>query len=196
MRVPTATPDDPHFRRLPDRPTLGFGQHDARSQAADVWAGMVPAEMKGTTMKIVAVSEMCSCQSPCMEDRAASNQYMAVGMPGNVMDYRVCDLCGLPIQGTQATHVEADSREGNEAKVRLADIETRHVWFSGVGEPAGCDLIAEDGEDLNIPGGPESDWYDLLGIVGQDGRWQWDGEGEPTDFNRNTVTSIVAFVAK
>jgi len=71
---------------------------------------------------------------------------------------------------------------------RLGDLGTAHVWFISVGCPAGCDLIADDSES------PVPDaWADLNGTIAEN-KWTWDGEGNPTDANANTVTNIVAFV--
>ena len=78
-------------------------------------------------------------------------------------------------------------------KTRLGDLGTGHVWFTSVGQPTGCDLAAEDGEPLSLPGESESDWLDLEGAINGN-RWEWDGNGKPIDFNGNTVTRIVAFV--
>lgn len=77
--------------------------------------------------------------------------------------------------------------------VRLGAIEATHVWFSGVGAPAGCDLIAEDGQpSVELP---HEDWYELEGTIEGD-KWQWNGEGNPTDWKGNTVQKITAFVPK
>jgi hypothetical protein len=89
---------------------------------------------------------------------------------------------------------ERDEEIGNQTidaneYVRLADVATSHIWFTSVGQPSGCDLIADDDEELCIPDG----WDDLTGTVA-DNQWTWDGFGKPTDFNANTVQRIVAFV--
>lgn len=81
--------------------------------------------------------------------------------------------------------------------MRLGDLGTGHVWFTSVGQPAGCDLRADDGEPLQLPGdnlGGEGNWWDLEGTV-KDGRWEWDGRGSPRDGNGNTVQKITAFTA-
>ena len=79
---------------------------------------------------------------------------------------------------------------------RLGDLGVSHVWFTSVGQPAGCDLRAEDGDELCLPGdntgGDGSDWWDLEGEV-ESGKWEWDGEGDPQDWRANTVTRIVAY---
>lgn len=81
---------------------------------------------------------------------------------------------------------------------QLGAIETYHVWFVSTGSPAGCDLIAEDGE-LCLPGdstpGDASRWWDLSGDVAGD-RWEWDGRGNPRDMNGNSVTRIVAHLPR
>ena len=74
--------------------------------------------------------------------------------------------------------------------IRLGDLGTAHVWFCGVGAPAGRDLIAEEGEPLELP---REGWWDLEGTVEGD-KWTWDGNGNPTDERANTVQRIVAFV--
>lgn len=86
-------------------------------------------------------------------------------------------------------------------KTRLGDLGTRHVWFTSVYYPSGCDLIAEDGDEgVSLPGdvaypGDASAWWDLNGMV-EDGRWTWDGIGSPLDFRANTVMRIVAYVPR
>jgi len=81
--------------------------------------------------------------------------------------------------------------------IRLGDLGTGHVWFTSLGHPTGCDLIAEEGEPLSLPGdvlgGDQSDWWDLSGTV-EAGRWVWDGTGAPCDWRQNSVRRIVAFV--
>lgn len=78
----------------------------------------------------------------------------------------------------------------NAIAQRLGDLGTNHVWFSGVGHPAGCDWkIEEDGDQLELPEG----WWDLEGTV-EGNKWTWDGKGSPRDFKGNTVQQIVAFI--
>jgi hypothetical protein len=74
-------------------------------------------------------------------------------------------------------------------KMRLGDLGTGHVWFTSAGQPAGCDLIAEPDDQLDLPDA----WWNLRGYV-TDNKWEWDGAGRPTDFKANTVNRIVAFV--
>lgn len=81
--------------------------------------------------------------------------------------------------------------------MRLGDLGTRHVWFTSLGYPAGHDLVLEKGADaLHLPGdvlgGDESPWWDLEGTV-SDNKWEWDGEGKPTDWRGNSVTKMTAF---
>lgn len=81
--------------------------------------------------------------------------------------------------------------------IRLGDLGTRHVWFTSTAQPAGCDLIADEGDELLLPGdgsfsGDGSDWWNLEGTVAM-GKWTWNGEGKPKDERANTVTSLVAF---
>lgn len=47
------------------------------------------------------MSEYCTCENPLPGDR-----WVAIGGPGNVMDFQVCETCGKPVQGTQATHID------------------------------------------------------------------------------------------
>ena len=74
--------------------------------------------------------------------------------------------------------------------VRLGDLGTNHVWFAGIGQPAGCDLRTEEGDLLELP---HEDWADLEGTI-DGGKWSWNGEGNPTDWKGNAVQKIVAFV--
>lgn len=79
---------------------------------------------------------------------------------------------------------------------RLGDLGTSHVWFTSVGQPAGCDLQAEENDSLHLPGdsiGGDGPWWDLEGAV-EGKRWTWDGQGKPTDHRANTVTKIVAYL--
>ena len=86
--------------------------------------------------------------------------------------------------------------------VELGWTSTRHVWFTSVGHPAGLDMMAEDGEELLLPGdgaysGDGSPWWALTGAVSSDGRkWEWDGVGRPTDHRGNSVTRIVAYMPR
>ena len=90
-----------------------------------------------------------------------------------------------------------------QTKVTLADFGPKSVWFASTGIPAGTEvkffgMVEDDGEgepyDLSdvrdmensIPFG-----WDLEGTVNGD-EWVWDGEGDPCDWNRNTVTMIKA----
>lgn len=41
----------------------------------------------------------------------------------------------------------------NTTSTRLGDLGTGHVWFTSIGQPAGCDLeLEEDGDCLHLPG--------------------------------------------
>lgn len=85
-------------------------------------------------------------------------------------------------------------------KLTLCELRTRHVWFVSLGHPAGYDVKLESGSEyLLLPGDgylPNGPWWDLNGRLDERGRWQWDGEGEPVDWNANSVINIVAFVPK
>lgn len=87
-------------------------------------------------------------------------------------------------------------------KTSLADFNPSSVWFASIGIPTGIEVKftgiedEETGETYDLdPADIESalpfDW-NLDGTVGEDGDWEWDGEGSPTDWNRNTVTRITA----
>lgn len=85
-----------------------------------------------------------------------------------------------------------DGPQIEPVRVRLGDLGTRHVWFTSVGHPAGCDLIADEG--ANESPVPEA-WADLAGTV-EGNKWEWDAKGKVVDERSNTVTRIVAFVPR
>lgn len=97
--------------------------------------------------------------------------------------------------------------DATTTKVTLGEFGPASVWYTSIGVPAGStvDLFwegedTEDGErQFMDPFDVQNclgDWLDLSGTVDADGRWQWDGEGDPRDANRNTVTALVAYPAE
>jgi hypothetical protein len=85
----------------------------------------------------------------------------------------------------------------------LAEFSPSSVWFTSVGIPMGVEvrftnvIDDETGETYDLdPHDAQSaipfEW-DLEGYVNEAGEWAWDGEGNPTDWNRNTVLAIKAF---
>lgn len=88
-------------------------------------------------------------------------------------------------------------------KTTLADFAPDSVWFVSVGIPMGetVDLTSIENPDTGemepldpydaeqaIPFG-----WSLEGVINEHGEWCWDGEGNPRDWGRNTVTAIKAF---
>lgn len=63
-------------------------------------------------------------------------------------------------------------------------------FYASIGKPAGEEFVLND-PDYTTPF--DGELFDLNGTVDQDGIWRWDGEGNPTDFNRNTVTHLSAW---
>lgn len=71
-----------------------------------------------------------------------------------------------------------------------------YLWICGVGCPAGQEFTHDpeaEGEDYcdvdAIIG--ELDLWELEGEV-VDGRWEWNGEGNPTDERGNTIYNVKA----
>ena len=86
----------------------------------------------------------------------------------------------------------------------LGEFAPHSVWYSSVGSPAGdtleCYWTADEtgGEIEHIPPTDPSyplpeGWLELSGEIDADGRWCWDGQGDPRDLGRNTVLSLVAY---
>lgn len=106
-------------------------------------------------------------------------------------------LAGLGEDGLAA----AANGEGEAMKTQtLAECCPETVWYASYGQPAG-DRIEPNPDDqdepLHLPGdcygGDSSPWWDLSGQIAPDGRWEWDGRGDPRDYQGNTVTKIVAW---
>lgn len=55
---------------------------------------------------IAYTADFCNCENPDHGDN-----WIAIGRPGNIMDYQICDHCGNPIQGTQTTHLDDEDEE-------------------------------------------------------------------------------------
>lgn len=75
-----------------------------------------------------------------------------------------------------------------------------YLWICGVGCPAGIDYRDCDQEP---DGSPDEDYCNIRDVIGEldlwnltgtvtDGRWEWDGNGEPTDLRGNTILNIKA----
>lgn len=90
------------------------------------------------------------------------------------------------------------------AKTTLADFSPDSIWFTSLGSPTGTTItingkITDDmGESWVIEdewsGVPESINADeLTGFVNAAGdMWNWDGYGNPCDWNANTIRSLAA----
>ena len=91
--------------------------------------------------------------------------------------------------------VDLDNCPFTGVTARLGDLYVTSLWFVSVGCPAGCELEADDGNTIYLPGdnlGGDGSWWDLTGTLDPQGRWVWDGKGAPRDFKSNTVHKIVA----
>ena len=101
-------------------------------------------------------------------------------------------------------------------KITLGDFQPKSVWYVSRGAPMGAAIElfwngddTESGEIEPMDGidaashlpfssldsadeSLESNWFGLTGTVNGDGTWEWDGEGNPKDFNLNTVTALTA----
>jgi len=64
-------------------------------------------------------------------------------------------------------------------------------WISE-GTPAGA-IAALYPPDLDFA--EDRDLYGLEGEIDDSGRWQWDGEGEPTDYQQNSIRNLSAHVS-
>ena len=51
---------------------------------------------------IACVDGWCECSEP--DAGWDDSDYIAVGCPGNIVDYNLCLRCGLPVRGTASTH--------------------------------------------------------------------------------------------
>jgi hypothetical protein len=87
--------------------------------------------------------------------------------------------------------------------ITLLDFGPSMVWFTSIWIPAGIEvrltgIIDDDtGEVYDLdPYDADSaipfNW-ELEGNVNEAGEWEWNGQGNPQDWNRNTVTRIKAF---
>ena len=65
------------------------------------------------------------------------------------------------------------------------------LFYASFGKPTG---------EYEVMGHREMDFADergvdlLTGTIDADGMWSWDGEGEPTDNQRSTITKLQAYV--
>lgn len=63
------------------------------------------------------------------------------------------------------------------------------LFWTSVGTPAGATEVLGDPDwNVSIRG-----WEDLEGEIDSEGRWQWDGNGGPTDCRSNTVLKVTAY---
>jgi len=54
-------------------------------------------------IKMIKLCECVECKG--------GDDWLAVGAPGNIFDFQVCENCDCPIQGTAATHNDDDNDE-------------------------------------------------------------------------------------
>lgn len=86
-------------------------------------------------------------------------------------------------------------REFGEMTLREWSHGQEHVmvFVAGVGHPTGT---------VQPYGHPDMDWLDRIGIdqlsgtTDEQGRWQWDGEGDPRDDHGNSITKVTAYVSR
>ena len=75
-----------------------------------------------------------------------------------------------------------------------------YLWIAGVGCPAGVDYRHWDQQP---DGNPDEDYCDVNDVIGEldlwnlqgtvnDGRWEWNGNGEPVDLRGNSILNIKA----
>lgn len=75
-----------------------------------------------------------------------------------------------------------------------------YLWIAGVGYPAGTDYRHWDQQP---DGSPDEDYCDVNDVISEldlwnlqgtvnDGRWEWDGNGEPADLRGNSILNIKA----
>lgn len=72
-----------------------------------------------------------------------------------------------------------------------------YLWLCGTACPAGQDFnhdVESDGDDYCDVGDlvTEENLWELNGDVNENGRWEWDGEGNPHDGRGNSYYSIKA----
>jgi hypothetical protein len=63
-------------------------------------------------------------------------------------------------------------------------------FYTSVGIPAGQEILLNH-PDFTTPF--DDDLFGLQGTIDDDGTWHWDGKGNPTDDNLNTVLRIDAW---
>lgn len=75
-----------------------------------------------------------------------------------------------------------------------------YLWIAGVGFPSGADYRHWDQQPDDSPDEDYCDidevistfdLWDLRGTI-NDGRWEWDGVGEPVDQRGNTIYNVKA----
>ena len=69
-----------------------------------------------------------------------------------------------------------------------------YLWIAGVGCPTGVDYNHSDQDDDYCDVGEvisELGLWELSGDV-VDGRWEWDGNGEPRDVRGNSILNVKA----
>ena len=75
-----------------------------------------------------------------------------------------------------------------------------YLWIAGVGCPAGVDYRHWDQQP---DGNPDEYYCDVNDVIGEldlwnlqgtvnDGRWEWNGNGEPVDLRGNSILNIKA----
>lgn len=98
----------------------------------------------------------------------------------------------MPLCETHAAEIDAEAKE-----ITLLDfansIEYPVLFWVSSGVPTG---------DYHPIGYPEFLFHEerelefLTGTVDVDGEWNWDGEGDPTDYQRNTITRLTVLSDK
>ena len=112
----------------------------------------------------------------------------------------------------QANRPAATSRRGNETRTGDTKITTlreynneikpiTYLWIAGVGCPAGAEYRHWDQQP---DGSADEDYCDvtevidtlglwsLTGTIDDDGRWEWDGTGDPSDQRGNKIHNVKA----
>jgi len=78
-------------------------------------------------------------------------------------------------------------------KITLSEVVAKFdhpvLFWTSVGTPAGSEEVLGDPDwEVSIQG-----WEGLEGTIDSEGKWQWDGEGNPLDCRSNTVLRLTAY---
>lgn len=110
----------------------------------------------------------------------------------------VIDPPTVLLEGYDATHATATETKTFRDAHNDSPNGFTYLWFTSVGSSTGLEFIHDtetDDDDAycNLPELVYFDKFaDLTGTVSESGRWEWDGQGKPTDSRGNSILRIIA----